>query len=104
MHETVIANKIIEEANRRKAKLIHVEVGELSELTKEELANALEVFGGKIKITLRNSKVRCQCGYEGRANIIERGHGFCLYNCPNCGKKPDVLEGGEIKIIGIKCA
>ena len=104
MHELKLVNRIIEEAKKRGAKSLKIEVGELAEATKEELEESLKNFNGNINIVFKKSKVKCSCGYEGRANILEREHGFCLYNCPNCGKKPNVLDGGEIKIIGIKCA
>ena len=104
MHELKIVNKIIEEAKKRRAKSVKIEVGELAEITKEELRENLKVFSGNISIVLKESKVKCTCGYKGRAKILEREHDFCLFNCPNCGKKPNVLEGGEIKIIGLKCA
>jgi len=105
MHETIIAGKIIEEAEKLGVKKqIEIECGELGDLSKEELKEALkEMSDFKIKVTGKVSMIKCSCGYEGRAKIVDRGHGYCLYNCPECeNKKPEVIEGGEIKIIGVE--
>lgn len=136
MHEIMFAEKVIREAKKAGAtKFFGVEVGELVEITKDELKEGLKrISGGNLdlneeeenhghrhditksdlerahkksnglqfKLTLKQSKVRCSCGYEGRAAIIDRGHGYCLFNCPECGEKPKVLEGGEIKIVEVE--
>ena len=102
MHEHKIVNKIIEEAKKIGVeRFIELEVGELAEFCcdelKEELQNHVD---WEIKFNERESKVKCECGYLGRANILDKGHGYCIFNCPICLNKPEVLEGGEIKIIG----
>ena len=103
MHEAVIANKIIQEAKKQGAeKELSLEVGELCEIEAHELEEALEnLVPWKLNVQERKSKIECACGYAGRARIIDKGHGYCVFNCPNCNKKPNVLEGGEIKIIGV---
>lgn len=141
MHEIQFASKILKEAKKAGAKsFVKVEVGELVEITPEELELGLkkisqgsldyeesheheehhshdhthkfdeeelkELHEGcrewKFEVVFVKSKVKCPCGYEGQAGIVDRGHGYCIFNCPECGKKPDVLEGGEIKIIQIE--
>src|SRR3989344_4854 len=103
MHETIIAKKIIDEAKKSGAKkAIEVEVGILSEITSEELLDALKNMAKwDVKEISRKRRVKCSCGYIGEARIIDRGHGYCLFNCPKCSGKPSVLEGGEIKITGV---
>ncbi len=105
MHEQIIVSKILAEAEKLgNISELQLEVGELSDITGEELKDSLENMTRlKLKISSKISKVKCSCGYTGRAKILERGHDFCLYVCPKCrNKKPKVLEGGAIKIIGAK--
>lgn len=104
MHEAFIINKIIEEAEKfGKVKKIKIELGELANITKEDLEEHLkEVVDWDIKINIKKSKIECNCGYKGKPNILERGHDFCLFNCPKCKGKVKVLKGGEIKIKEVK--
>ena len=103
MHDVAIAKEIIKKAKELGAtKGIHLEVGELAEFPADELVeNIKNITCWDIKVDAKDSKVQCGCGYEGRAQILEKGHGFCFFNCPKCGGKPVVMEGGEIKIIGV---
>jgi Zn finger protein HypA/HybF involved in hydrogenase expression len=101
MHEHAIATKVIEETKKLgNIDSITVEVGELSTLTPDELKAELEAHT-KLKVTTKyvNARVKCVCGYVGRPRIVVKGHGYCYFNCQKCSTKPDVLEGGEIKII-----
>lgn len=105
MHETAIANKIITEARKQKTKIsfLGVEVGELAEVEAHEIEEALKnLTKWSIKVNEKESKIKCSCGYEGRANIIDRGHGYCIFNCPKCENKPNVLDGRDIRIIKIE--
>lgn len=103
MHEITIANKIIQEIKKQGArKSIKLEVGELSNIGKDELEETLNKLTKlEIKVINKKSKIKCNCGYIGKARIIEKEHDYCIFNCPKCGNKPEVLEGGEIKIIGV---
>lgn len=104
MHEIAIAQAIVDEAKKQGAeKGIQVEIGELAELTPEELEQALKgVTKMFVQVDYKESLVKCACGYEGKANILDKGHGYCYFNCPNCGSKPQVIDGGGIKLIGIE--
>jgi len=133
MHEISFADRILREAKKIGAEnYIRVEVGELCEITAEELERGLKMLtrsvvpegdlkvgnmvrdfgkvgeGGVKKISdwgfdvvEKKSRIECDCGYVGRAAIVDRGHGYCLFNCPNCSGKAKVLEGGEIKILEV---
>jgi len=103
MHETVIVGKIINEAKKLgEIKAIHIEVGELCELTPHEVEETLKnMTDWTITVTPKQNRISCSCGYKGKAKIIERGHGFCLFACPKCKGKPTVIEGGEIKIVEV---
>ncbi|MBS3077090.1 hydrogenase maturation nickel metallochaperone HypA [Candidatus Pacearchaeota archaeon] len=135
MHEINIADRVLREARGAGAKhFFRVEVGELCEITSEELEEGLKrltemtlsddfnSFGNVVlqtagniedlgeekiefKVDFKQSRVRCKCGFVGRANIVDRGHGYCVWNCPSCGlsgKNVEVLEGGEIKIVEVE--
>lgn len=104
MHEIVIAERIVKEAKKLgNVNEVSIVLGELCNITKEELQGAIQtIVNWKIDIILEESKVESSCGYSGKANIIDRGHGYCIFNCPNCDKKPIVIKGGDIKIIGVK--
>ncbi len=106
MHETVYANKVIEEGKKLGVdREIEIEVGELCDITDIELKEAIEsmidwaVYSREVE-----SRVQCACGYEGKAHIIDKGHGYCYFECPRCkamGKDLKIVEGGEIKIVGV---
>ena len=105
MHNHKIIQKIIEEAKRQGAEgKIVLEVGEISEFEGGEIAEeAGEHTGWDVEIISKESKIECSCGYSGRARILDRGHGYCIFDCPVCGnKKVKILEGAEIKLMGVE--
>ncbi|MFH1290468.1 MAG: hypothetical protein ABIH92_03605 [Nanoarchaeota archaeon] len=134
MHEVMFADRVLREARKAGAtKFLRVEVGELCEMTREEMEEGLEKLtktrvvsdikeagsvllqssGGKgveegnldFKVDFKESKIECSCGFVGRARIVDRGHGYCIFNCPSCGKSGknvEVLEGGEIKVVEVE--
>lgn len=135
MHEITIADKILREARKTGAhNFFRVEIGELCEITKEELENGLKQlttpllaenftkFGASVLqksgeiieldeqtmnfiVDFIESEIKCKCGFIGRAKIIDRGHGYCIWNCPCCGAgsgEIEILRGGEIKIIEVE--
>lgn len=133
MHEINIAERVFREARKAGAmRFLKVEVGELCEITVEELeeglrkvtsptvVESLKDYGGTVlqnfsgeldieggwdfKVDFVESKIKCKCGYEGRAKILDRGHGYCLFSCARCGETSgiEVLEGGVIKVVGVE--
>ena len=103
MHDTIIARKIIEEAESHGiVKKIHLEIGEIASVPAKELVACLETITNW-RITCKEivSIVRCKCGYNGRVKIIERGHDFCLIECPECQSLPEIASGNEIKLIRV---
>ena len=98
MHETVLANKIIEKAKEHgKVKSILVEVGQLAEVPAHELAETLKkMIDWEILVTEKKAKVKCSCGYEGEPKIVEKRHEMTLFVCPKCSSLPKVLEGKDI--------
>ncbi len=100
MHEEAIINSIIKEIeNQEKVKSIEIEVGELAGIEAEHLKEHLkERVDWEIEVVKKDSLVRCECGYKGKAKIKERLHDFVIFSCPSCGEIPEVLDGKDIKI------
>jgi len=100
MHDSVIANSILKDLKKYgQVKEAVLEVGELAGIEPDHLLEHLnKVSNIKFKIKQTNSKVKCKCGYIGRAKIIERFHDFVLFECPECEGNPDVIEGDKIMI------
>lgn len=98
-----MAERIIKEAESKGlAGPVHVTVGELCEVTPEEVESALkEIAPWDFSVREEKGLVACSCSYKGKPRILERGHGFCLFSCPKCGKKPDAVKGGSI-LIGVE--
>ena len=103
MHEKEITQKVIDEAQEMGAtEAVRVEVGELAEISPDEMQEALEkMTDWEVRVDYKESKVECECGYVGRARIVEKGHGYCIFNCPKCDRKPEVINGGDIKVIEV---
>lgn len=104
MHEHLIAHHIASEAGRYgKIKSLTVEVGDLAELPPEDLKKALkEHLECEVIIKQKKAIIACECGYEGAPKIIERMHDAVLFECPECGKIPKVLDGAEIILKEVK--
>jgi Zn finger protein HypA/HybF involved in hydrogenase expression len=101
MHETIIAQKIIEKAKEQgSVKKIILEVGDLAHLPAEELKEALQkIVPWEIEVHTAKAEVKCKCGYTGEPTIIEHTHDMTIYECPKCGKMPaEVLSGEDIII------
>lgn len=104
MHETVIANKIIEEAKKQgKVEEIHLEIGELAPVCCNELVECLrQLVDWKINSKKRGAKVKCLCGFKGKPKILERGHDYFLIECPKCRKVPEIIDGRDIRVLSVK--
>jgi Zn finger protein HypA/HybF involved in hydrogenase expression len=99
MHETIIANKIIEKAKEHgSVKKIVIEVGDLAHLPASEMKEVMEkLTDWEIEVHSIKAKVKCKCGYVGEPKIIEHAHDMTIYECPKCKKIPlEILSGGEI--------
>jgi hydrogenase nickel incorporation protein HypA/HybF len=104
MHETVIARKLIEDAKGQgDVSAITVSVGEVAPTTKEDLEPALRALSGwDVRIEEVKAKAACACGYEGPPRILARGHDACLYECPRCGRAPEITAGKEIVLKSVE--
>ena len=103
MHETIIANKIIEEAKKHgDVKQMFLEIGELAPVPPQELMDCLSsIVKWDIKSKIIKSKAECSCGFKGHPRILERGHDSFFIECPKCNKIPKLVDGTEIKIIKV---
>jgi Zn finger protein HypA/HybF involved in hydrogenase expression len=96
--QAIIANV----KDKDKVKAIEVEVGDLAGIEPGHLAGHLkEETGWDVSTSVRKSKVRCACGYDGEAKVRERLHDMVIFECPKCGEIPEVMEGKDIKITKI---
>ncbi len=107
MHEINIAKqlmeKIIEMAAGRSIRSITLEVGELCDFEPEEIKETLEHMSGwKVNTIEREGLIACSCGYKGKPKILEKEHGFVLFVCLKCSKKPRVLKGDGVKILRVE--
>ena len=108
MHETVIVNKLLEDAKvlakGKKIKSIHIMVGELAHIPAEEIKPFLkDMLPFEFTVEETESMVECECGYKGRPNIVEKGHDITIYLCPRCKAIPaKVLAGDQIVIKSIE--
>lgn len=76
-----------------------IEVGELAGIEADHLREHMkEGRNFEVEVSTKESKVKCECGFDGRARVLERLHDFVVFDCPQCGGTPSVLEGDEIKI------
>ncbi|MFH1440104.1 MAG: hydrogenase/urease maturation nickel metallochaperone HypA [Candidatus Woesearchaeota archaeon] len=114
--------------NYDKIKSVKFEVGDLAHLSAEELEQTLK---GMVKFDIivekKKAIVRCGCGhnnnnnnnnseygneyidsnrkgcgYIGEPKILERGHHNLIYVCPKCERIPEIVEGGDIKIVEVE--
>lgn len=101
MHETIIAQKIIEKAKEQgSVRKVILEVGDLAHLPAEELKEALQkMVDWEIEVHTAKAEVKCKCGYIGEPNIIEHTHDMTIYECPKCRKIPEEIITGEDIII-----
>lgn len=104
MHETVIAQNIITEAEKHGAvKEVQLEIGELAHVPGTDLIACLERLKPDWKIHWKEipAHIACNCGFAGHPAVLERGHDSYLYECPECGEIPDLTDGTTVKIIKV---
>ena len=120
MHELSVANEIvraaIREAEKRSAKQVksvHLVIGKLTHLSKEQLTFCYDVLkkdtilkGSKLVVTEQEPIVKCSgCGYLGPINKVsqdELGLWAVSLTCPKCGEAVEIKEGLECRIKAIK--
>jgi len=103
MHEHTFIEAIVRNIkDKENVKEIILEVGELVGIEAGHLKEHIEErFDWKVKVLEKNALVKCECGFEGRPNILERLHDLVIFGCPECGEVPEILEGKDIKIASV---
>ena len=110
MHDIVFAKVILNNLDivrdkSKEIKEVHLEVGELSGIEPDHLIEHLNEQSKIIfKAVTKKSLIRCPCGYEGPAEIVEVLHDRVIWKCPWCDdpiETMEVIEGDKIKILKI---
>jgi len=98
MHDTTIAKDIISQAKKHgNVKKIVVEIGDIAAVKAEDMEELLKkLVDWNIEVIRKPAVVKCVCGYEGEPKILERGHDFVMYVCPECGLVPEDAIGDKI--------
>jgi Zn finger protein HypA/HybF involved in hydrogenase expression len=98
MHGIHIAGDLIATAKRQgKVKKAYVEVGEIANITKNDLeAQMKNLADFEFEIAEKKARVKCSCGYEGEPKVVERQHDIVVFECPACGMIPEVIEGDKV--------
>jgi Zn finger protein HypA/HybF involved in hydrogenase expression len=108
MHEFSVAESIIEEARgscKCEPLAIVLEVGELANLTKQEIKDTMKLLvNWKIEFLDKKGMISClNCRYKGKPKILERYHMGVLIECPKCkGRKVRIIEGEKIILKKVK--
>ena len=100
MHDVVISKSILKDLKSfGKIKKAYIEVGELFGIEPDHLLEHLkEATSVEFDVMQAESKVKCECGFIGRAKITERLHDMVFFECPKCGEIPKVISGDNIVI------
>lgn len=103
MHEHTFIEAIVRNIeNKDKVEKIVLEVGELVGIEAGHLKEHLaEMYNWNVEVLEKNGLIKCKCGFKGRPKILERLHDLVIFECPECGGVPDVLEGQDIKIVKV---
>jgi Zn finger protein HypA/HybF involved in hydrogenase expression len=98
MHGIHIAAELVKKAKEQgKVKKAYIEVGEIANITKNDLENHLKnIADFKFTIDEKKARVRCACGYVGSPKILERQHDIVLFSCQKCGLNPEAIEGDKV--------
>lgn len=101
MHETFIAQKIIDKAKEQgKVRKIVVEVGDLAHLPAADLEEKLKgMVDWEVEVIKVPGEVVCKCGFKGEPKILEKAHDLTLFECPKCKAVPiKIIKGEDITL------
>jgi Zn finger protein HypA/HybF involved in hydrogenase expression len=96
MHEAAMIEEIIRNAGG--AKMIYLEVGDLSGFSADHLKEHLADYGILGVCEEKPAVVDCSCGFSGRPKIREKLHDLVIFECPECGAVPRVVMGDKVII------
>jgi Zn finger protein HypA/HybF involved in hydrogenase expression len=101
MHEHVFIENIIGQIpDKDKVIRVEIELGDLVGIEAPHLKEHLiEHTSWEVDVKTVKSQIKCDCGYSGEANILQRLHDLVIYECPECGNDDvEVISGKDIKI------
>ena len=104
MHETHIANQLIAAARTQAPnfKEMVIEVGDLGHVPARDLEHHFKAFPWKTTILEKEATVECpSCAYKGPPLILEKSHDLTIFECPQCGKLPKIIDGADIKLVKV---
>ena len=104
MHEQYIANQLIDAARKQAPnfKEIVIEVGDLGHVPAHDLEHYFKAFPWKTTIIEKEAVVECpSCHFKGPPMILEKSHDLTLFECPQCGKLPKIVDGMDIKLVKV---
>jgi len=104
MHEHSFINAIIKDIpDKDNVTGVVIELGELVGIESGHLKEHLEeITKWDVEVQNKPSKIKCECGYEGQAEIKQRLHDLVVFSCPECSVlNPHILEGKDIKILKV---
>jgi Zn finger protein HypA/HybF involved in hydrogenase expression len=109
MHEFSFVSRVIDEVRticKKEPVAITLEVGELANLTCEEIEKAMKLMvKWDVNFIKKKGVIEClKCGFRGRPKILERYHVGVLLECPKCkGKKLKIIQGEKIILKKVLC-
>ncbi len=91
---------------------VHLEIGELTFLAKEQIRFAFQVItrgtvaeNAELHLSYISGRIRCSCGFEGETPLSKMD-GFHLIfpiiQCPECGNKTEIIKGKECTVKNVK--
>lgn len=104
MHETIIAQNIVAEAQKQGTVTdIYLELGELGHVPPQELVECIKTLQPEWNVHFEEipSKAKCSCGFQGHPDVLERGHDHFIVECPKCKEMPEIISGTEFKIVKV---
>ena len=106
MHEQAYVQNIIEAATKHgKVEALTLEVGDLAPIPVHELVEALKFTEWNIRLLNKPGTVQCACGFLGTPTILEKGHSYTLYACPECkANMPPIIDGKDIIVKDVTVA
>jgi hydrogenase nickel incorporation protein HypA/HybF len=117
LHEYVHADRILQSvleearASGKSPRRVKVDVGEMLGLTRESLTMAYGILskgtkaeGSKLVVRLTRGSVECpKCRFSGRLPTRQHDHTIDpAFVCPRCGSSLKVVEGLDVKIMGVE--
>ena len=119
MHEVAVMTSVIEAAlsELEKHDVTDVEelvllVGDLTSLGEDQLQFAYEIMtrntvldGSKLVVEHEEVRIRCKCGYDGKAETLENDyheHTVPILACPLCSGPVEITAGQSCMIRSLK--